>query len=121
MKIAMVVLMLLGAHLSLTALFPAAKAWWGWPFGVGDLPTVAGLAGLIPILSGVAGLAFLAAVLSLLGWWVPTGWLVQLVVVAAVSSILLFLLHFGLFAILPLGLDGLLLWLVLAQRVAARA
>ena len=43
-------------------------------------------------------------------WWLP------LVVVAAVASLLLYVLYFGVWALLPMALDAVLLWGVLARH-----
>lgn len=50
---------------------------------------------------------------------VPTGWWVPLVIVASVASGLLYIDDFGVFAIIPLALDAVLLWGVIAQHWTA--
>lgn len=115
---------MLAAHFSLTALAPGEKAWLGWPFGVNSRPTLAGVSALIqpfnqratPPLALISGVAFLTAVLALIGRLIPAEWFGLLVIIGAVSSILLFLLYASLLALPPIGLDLLLLWGVLAWR-----
>lgn len=118
----LIVFLLLGAHFSLTALAPGQKAWVGWPFAVNAQPALAGVGALVqpfsqrvtPLLALISGAAFLTAVLSLIGWLIPAEWFGLLVITGAGSSILLFLLHASVLALLPIGLDLLLLWGVLA-------
>jgi hypothetical protein len=125
MQIVVLILLVLAAHFSLTPFAPAksGKAAFYWPFAsdtrpviafVGRLPNQSG--GLItPVLAAVAGLCFAGAVLGILGIVVPASWWPILVVVAAVASILLYVLYFGVFALLPLAIDAVLLWGVLFQ------
>lgn len=122
MRYLLIVLLLLGAHFSLTALVPGQKAWLGWPFAVNSQPALAGGGALTqplsqtmtPLLALISSAAFLTAVLSLIGWLIPAEWFGLLVIIGAGSSILLFLLHVSVLALLPIGLDLLLLWGVLA-------
>lgn len=83
------------------------------PF-IGGLPAQSGSI-VTPILAGIAGLALLAAAASLLGWLVPVTWFRPLVIAAGAASILLYVLYIGPFAILPLALDALILWVLLSQ------
>jgi hypothetical protein len=124
MRIIAAVLLLLGAQCSLTAFAPAqpGKAWLLWPFAADAQPILSGIGGLpqqsgsvaTPLLAGLSGLAFLAAALGLFGKGVPAEWWLPLVVVATSTSILLHLLYTGPWALLPLAVDALLLWGVLA-------
>jgi hypothetical protein len=117
------VLLLVGAHFSLTAFAPAAegKRWVGWPFGVDSKSLLSGLGGLprqggavTALLAGVAGLGFLLAVVGLLfGVVVPTDWWRILVTTSAAASILLYALYFGPLSLLPIALDVVILWGVL--------
>lgn len=122
MRFIIILLLLVGAHFALTANAPAAagQAWFLWPFAADSKPAVTFLGStgstITHLLSVIAGASFLAAVLSLFGWIVPAEWWLTLVVVAAVSSIALYVLYFGLWAILPMAVDVLLLWGVLAQH-----
>lgn len=121
MRYLVLFLLLLGAHFSLTPFAPAPKAWSGWPFSVesrswlsfvGGLPSQSG--GLAtPVLAGLAGLGFLAAALGLFWSAIPAGAWPLIVVGSAIASGLLYVLYIGLWAILPLLLDALLVWGVL--------
>jgi hypothetical protein len=130
MWIAVLVLLVLGAQLNLTALVPlqpgdAAPPWWVggrllWPFAVetrtlvpaGDL-----LNTLTPILGMTAGICFLLAAAALLGWWVPPAWFPWLVTVGAVTSIILHVVWISPWAVLPLIINGALLWAVFGMRL----
>lgn len=123
MRYVVFVLLLIASHFALTPFAPAPKAWLGWPFGadskpifsfVGGLPSQAG--GLLtPLLAGLAGLGFLAALAALFGLVIPASWWRPLMLVAGIASALLYVLYFGKWALLPLALDAVLLWGVLAQ------
>jgi len=110
------------AHFSLTYLIPASAgaAWFGWPFArdsapfLGALQTGAGRTAAT-LLADVAGLSFIAAALGLFGIWVPPEWWRPLVLVGSIASGLLFLMYAGPLALLPLVVDAVLLWGVLAQ------
>ena len=82
-----------------------------WTFGrIEGLPLVLMLA-----LAGAAVLAFIGAFLATFGLWVSADWWRTLVLVGAGCSAILFLLHLGPWAILPLALDALLLWVAWAS------
>jgi hypothetical protein len=126
MRIVVLCLLLLSAHFSLTAFAPAqaGKAWVLWPFAadsqsalriIGGLPAQSGSV-WVPLLAGVAGLAFLAAAAGLFNIVVPANWWMPLIVGGATASVLLYALFFGPNAMLPLLLDAVLLWGVLAQH-----
>ena len=125
MRIVVIILLLVGAHYSLTPFAPApGKAWLGWPFDADSKPWLGGVDGVpgqpgslvTTLLAAVAGLGFLAAAISLIfGAVVPVDWWQPLVVVAAVASALLYVLYFGMWALIPLVVDAVLLWGVLAQ------
>jgi len=130
MWILVLVLLLLGAQLNLTALVPLqpnspAPPWWVggrliWPFAVetrtlipkGDL-----LNTLTPVLGIVAATCFLLAAAALLRWVVPAQWFPWLIVAAAVSSIVLQVIWFSGWAIFPLLIDAALLWAVFGQHI----
>lgn len=126
MKAAVLIVLVLAAHFSLTPFAPA-KAGEGkfyWPFAadsrswlpfVGGLPAQSGSI-ITPFLAGIAGLAFLAAAASVLGWLVPAAWFRPLVIAAVAASVLLYVLYVGPLAIVPLALDALILWALLSQR-----
>ncbi|HBY96736.1 MAG: hypothetical protein M5U01_37725 [Ardenticatenaceae bacterium] len=126
MRFVVIVLLILGAHFSLTPFAPAAagKGWALWPFatdskpwlsGVGGLPQQPGSA-LTPALAGVAGLGFLVAALSLFRLVIPADWWSPLVLVSTVASLLLYALYFGPWALLPMAIDAVLLWGMLVQN-----
>jgi hypothetical protein len=120
MDAAILLLLLLGAYFSLTALAPApgGSAWAGWPFAAAgrsafaELDPLAGA--LAPPLAVVAGAAFLAAVLGSVGLWVPAAWWAPLVLLGACASLLLHSLYIGRWSLLPIAVDLALLWGVLA-------
>ena len=110
-----VVFLVLGAHFALTAIAPgkAGKALFYWPFAKDSQPTI-NLFGsatkvITQVLSMIAGLCFLASVAALFQWLIPSNWWTFLIIVGSVSSALLFLLYIGLYAILPLIINVVLL------------
>jgi len=126
----MLVLLLLGAQLNLTALVPLQAGdppppWWVggrllWPFGVETrtlLPAGDALNTLTPILAIASAVSFLLAAAALLRWVVPEKWFRGLVVVGAVLSILLQVIWFSGWAVFPLLVDAVLLWAVLGRHV----
>ena len=130
MWILMLVLLLLGAHLNLTALVPLqlgdpAPPWWVggmllWPFDVGTrtlLPAGNALSTLTPILAVASATSFLLAAAALLRWVVPAQWFRWLIVFGVVISIPLQIIWFSGWAILPLLVDIALLWAVFGRHV----
>lgn len=130
MWIAVLVLLLLGAHLNLSALVPlqvgdAPPPWWVggrllWPFAEATdtlLPAGNTLDTLTPILAITSALAFLLAAAALLRWSVPGQWLPWLTVAGAVLSIGLQVMWFSGWAILPLLVDIALLWGVWSKHI----
>ncbi len=126
MRIIVIILLVLAAHFSLTPFAPAkaGHAIFYWPFAadtqpllgfVGGLPNQSGSV-LSPALAGIAGLCFLAAILGLFGVIVPTQWWPALVVAGAIASALLYILYFGLFSVIPIVIDVILLWGVFVQN-----
>jgi hypothetical protein len=123
------VLLLLAAHLSLTAFAPAdaGKAWVGWPFAANSRSWLRALGGLpkesgsivTALLAGIAGLAFVAAAVGLFGVLVPAEWWPAVVLVGVGASALLHALYFRAPSILPLAVDALLLYVVLALQWSA--
>lgn len=129
MYVAVLILILLGAQLNLTALVPAAAGqapppWWVgggmlWPFFTdtrtlipqGDL-----LNTLTPLLGIASGALFLMAAAALLGWWVPSSWFAALIVGGVLASVPLQVVWFSGWAILPLLVDAALLWVVFGMR-----
>ena len=130
MWILILALLLLGAQLNLTAIVPLKAGdpeppWWVggrllWPFAVetrtllpaGDLLNV-----LTPILAISSAMLFLLAAAALLQWVVPAEWFTWLIVGAAVCSIVLQVIWFSGWAILPLLVDIALLWAVFGQHI----
>jgi hypothetical protein len=130
MWILMLVLLLLGAQLNLTALVPLQAGgtpppWWVggrllWPFAVethtlipaGDLMNT-----LTPILAIVSAILFLLAAAALLRRVVPGKWFQWLIVASALLSIVLQVVWFSGWAVFPLLVDLALLWAVLGKHV----
>ena len=126
-----VVLLLLGAHLNLTALVPAAAgqgppSWWVgggllWPFFT-DTSTLLPPGGVrdtfTPILGIAAAACLLLAAGGLLGWLVPGSWFSWLVVTGTALSIVLQVFWLSGWTVLPLLVDAALLWTVLVMHVS---
>lgn len=128
-KTAWILALLLGAHLNLTALVPAAAGqgappWWVgggvlWPFfndtstllPAGDLRDT-----LTPLLGIAAATCLLLAAGAILGWLVPEKWFRGLVVAGAVLSIALQVVWLSGWTVLPLLVDAALLWAVFARH-----
>lgn len=131
MRWIVVLLLLFAAHINLTALVPAAAGqapppWWVggrlvWPFEL-DTHTLLPAGGLLDTLTPVLGIAsavfFLLAAGALLHWVVPAQWFAALVVAGAASSLVLQVVWISPWAVLPLVLDGLLLWGLFSTRVS---
>ena len=130
MWITVLALVLLAAHLNLTALVPlqvggTPPPWWVggrlvWPFAVdtntlvpaGDL-----LNTLTPLLAIGSAIAFLLAAAALLRWFVPPDWFRWLIVAGVVLSIALQAVWISPWAVLPLLVDVALLWFVFGQQI----
>ncbi len=130
MWILVLVLLLLGAQLNLTAIVPAAAGqapppWWVggrlvWPFGLDThtlLPPGNALNTVTPILGITAAVFFALAAAALLHWRVPASWFPWLIVAGAVCSIVLQMIWISPWAVLPLIVDAALLWVVFGLRV----
>jgi hypothetical protein len=130
MWILMLVLLLLGAQLNLTAIVPLQAGdtpppWWVggrllWPFAVEThtlIPPGDVLNTITPILAFASATCFLLAVTALLRRVVPIGWFPWLIVTGAVLSIALQVIWFSVWAALPILVDVAVLWAVLGQRV----
>ena len=130
MWILMLVLLLLGAQLNLTALVPLQPGdppppWWVggrllWPFAVETrtlLPPGDLLNTLTPILAIVSAILFLLAAAGLLRWVVLGEWFQRLIVAGALLSIVLQVTWLSGWALPPLIVDAALLWAVFGQRV----
>lgn len=130
MWVVILILLLLGAQLNLTAIVPLQPGdppppWWVggrllWPFAA-ETPTLipAGdvLNTLTPILGIASGIFFLLAAAALLRWVVPENWFRWLIVAGAVLSILLQVIWLSGWAVLPLLVDAALLYTVFGQRI----
>ena len=134
MWIIILILLLLGAQLNLTAIVPlqpgdTPPAWWVggrllWPFAVEThtlIPPGNLLNTLTPVLAIVSGILFLLAVAALLRWVVPSEWFQWLIVAGAVLSIVLQVMWFSVWAVLPIVVDIALLWLVFGQHITVRS
>jgi hypothetical protein len=128
------VLLLAGAHLNLTALVPLqvgdpAPPWWVggrllWPFAVETSTFILsgdGLNTLTPVLAITSASFFLLALAALMRWGVPAKWFRWLIVAGAVLSIVLQVIWFSGWSILPLLVDAALLWAVFGQHVTVRS
>lgn len=124
MKAILIALLALAAHFSATPFAPApvGTAKFYWPFAadskpwlgfIGGLPVSSGI--VTALLAGVATLGFIASLLALFGWLVPAHWFTPLIVAASIASILLYVVYFGAFSLLPLALDAILIWGVLVR------
>jgi hypothetical protein len=130
MWILMVILLLLGAQLNLTAIVPlqvgdTPPPWWVggrllWPFAVEThtlFPPGDVLDTITPILAFASAACFLLAVAALLRRIAPEGWFPWLVVGGAVLSIALQVIWFSGWAVFPVLVDLALLWAVFGRHV----
>ncbi|MEZ4771059.1 MAG: hypothetical protein R2844_21895 [Caldilineales bacterium] len=121
MRLIILILLLLGAHFSLTALAPGplGKGKFYWPFGPESQPVIGVLGSaarpVTQLLAVVAGACFLLAAIGLFNVLVPAAWWPPLVVAGAVTSVVLHLLYLSQYAVLPLLVDAVLLWSVVAR------
>lgn len=130
MWFAMLILLLLSAHLNLTAIVPLQPGdtpppWWVggrliWPFAVETrtlLPPGDMLNTLTPILGIGAAIVFLLAAAALLRWSVPATWFTGLIITGVMLSIVLQVIWFSGWAVLPLLVDVVLLWTIFGQHI----
>lgn len=130
MWILILILLLFGAHLNLTALIPLAQGqtpppWWVggkiiWPFDLETrtlIPPGDALNTLTPILGVAAAVFFLLAALALLRWLIPAKWFRGLLVLGAACSIVLQIVWISPWAVLPLLVDAALLGLVFSMHL----
>jgi len=124
------VLLILGAQLNLTAIVPLlpgdpSPPWWVggrllWPFAIETqtlIPSGDLLNTITPILGITSAICFLLAAAALLRWVVPEKWFRVLIVAGVVLSIPLQIIWFTIWAILPLLLDMLLLYAVVSRHI----
>lgn len=129
MWILILILLLLGAQLNLSGIVPlqvgdSPAPWWVggrllWPFAVETRTLLQGnaLNTLTPILAITSALLFLMAAAALLRWLISEQWFSWLIVVGVILSIMLQVIWFTGWAILPLVVDFALLWSVLSQHI----
>lgn len=130
MWILILVLLLLGAQLNLTAIVPLQAGgtpppWWVggrllWPFAVEThtlLPQGDALNSLTPILGIASAIFFFLAAAALLRWFIPGRWFPWFIVAGAMLSIVLQVIWISGWAVLPLLVDIALLWAVFGQHV----
>ena len=130
MWILILVLLLLSAHLNLTALVPLqpgnpSPPWWVggrliWPFAVETRTLLSqgdALNTLTPILAIASAMCFLLAAAALMRWLVPEEWFRWLIIAGAVLSIALQVIWFSGWAVLPLLVDIALLWVLFGQHL----
>src|SRR5262245_29110799 len=123
------ILLLLGALFCLTAFAPASaeKAGLLWPFAADSKPIVGFVGGLpgqassivTTFLAGVADVFFLAAVTGLFWKAIPTRMWPTLVIVAVATSMLLYVLYFGVWMLAPILADTILLWVFMSKGLMA--
>lgn len=122
MKFLVTLLLLAGAHFALTANVPApaGKEWILWPFAADSQAVLHlsgdGIANFTKLLSVIAGVCFLAAIMALFGWVFPAEWWGALVGIGSITSVALYLLYLGPWAILPIAIDLFLLWGIFMAR-----
>jgi hypothetical protein len=133
MWILIFILLLLGAQLNLSGIVPlqvgdSPAPWWVggrllWPFAVETRTLLHGnaLDTLTPILAITSAILFLMAAATLLRWMIPEHWFPWLIVVGAILSVVLQVIWFTGWAILPLVLDFALLWSVLSQHITVHS
>lgn len=133
MWILILVLLLLGAQLNLSAIVPlqigdSAAPWWVggrllWPFGLETRTLLQGelLNTVTPILAITSAIFFLIAAAALLRWRVLGEWFPWLSVAGAGLSIVLQVIWFSGWTIFPLIVDIALLWFILGQHVTVRS
>lgn len=127
------VLLLLAAHLNLTAIVPLQPGdppppWWVggmlfWPFDAQTRTLVQGdlLNALTPILAISSAIVFLMAAAALLRRFVPESSFRPLIVVGVLLSFVLQIIWLSGWAIFPLLVNIALLWMVFGQHVTVRS
>lgn len=133
MWVLILVLLLLGAQLNLSGIVPLQigdkpAPWWVggrllWPFALETRTLLQGdaLSTFTPILAITSAILFLMASAALLRWLVPGEWFQWLIISGTVLSIALQVIWFSGWAIFPLFVDIILLWVVFGQHVTVRS
>lgn len=121
----------IAANFCMSYIIPAPAGEYGWllfPFGRADAIktwTFGGIDGfalvLMLALAGIAVIAFFGAFLATFGWWIGADLWRPLVLVGTICSALLFFLHLGPWAVAPLALDAVLLWVAWTSTGAVPA
>jgi hypothetical protein len=124
-KLLLALALVLGAHFAMTFNVPtrAGSAWPGWPFAIGDsgrLGAVFGPSGP-RTLAALAASAFVIAVLSLFGLWLPQAWWPPLAIVAGVLSLSLMGLFFSANKLFAIALDLIVIAVAAASWTAVLA
>ena len=129
----MLILLILAAHLNLTAIVPLQPGdppppWWVggmlfWPFDVATRTLLKGdaLTTLTPLLAITSAILFIMAAAALLRRFVPGQWFSWLIVAGVLVSIVLQVIWFSVWAVFPLLVDVALLWAVFGQHVSVRS
>jgi hypothetical protein len=133
LRIAATLLVFLAWHGPTTFFVPSGpphdSGWVVWPFGQQSRPVVDALVGVFApdkvttnaqptvalVAAGVASLAFIVAGLALWGFLVPASWWAPALVAGAVCSLVLFAIYLSPLALIPLVVDAVILWGVIAQ------
>jgi hypothetical protein len=133
LKIGLTALLIIGWHFPTTFFVPGAppheKGWIIWPFGQQTKPALDALPGVLApaalpatgtatvalVAAGLASVAFLVALAGVWGFVVPPAWWEPMVILGAAASAVLFAIYFSPFAIVPLIVDAIAVFLVLYQ------
>lgn len=133
LKIGLTALLIVGWHFPTTFFVPSGspheKGWIIWPFGQRSKPALDAMPGVLApaslpatgtptvalVAAALASLAFLVAIAGVWGFVVPPMWWQPMVIFGAAASAVLFAIYFSPFAIVPLIVDALAVFLVLYQ------
>jgi hypothetical protein len=137
LKIGITALLIIGWHFPTTFFVPSGppyeKGWIIWPFGQRSKPALDVLPGVLAptalpatgatptlalVAAGLASLAFLVAIAGVWGFIVPPAWWQPMVLFGAAASAVLFAIYFSPFAIVPLVVDAIAVFLVLYRSGA---
>lgn len=134
MWILILILLVLGAHFSLTALVPLQPGdilapWWVggrllWPFVVETrtlIPAGELLNTITPILAISSGLLLLLAAAALLRWLIPSQWFRWLIIAGVFPALVLHIIWFTEWAILPILVNLILLWALFGKKITVES